>query len=54
METYFTYKGFGIRYYEIGGTAEVEEHGFPIKTFRGKGSIKGEDMVKEYIDAMTA
>ncbi len=52
METYQSYKGYGIRYYEATGTTVVENCGFPLKTFRGQGESKGLELAKKYIDEM--
>ena len=52
METYINYKGFGIRYKTFGGTTTVENFGYPIKTFKGYGEMKGEEAAKKYIDAI--
>jgi hypothetical protein len=54
MEVFSWYKGFGIRYYQIGGTTDIEEGGFPIKSFEGKGEIEGRKMAEKYIDDMCA
>lgn len=54
MEFFYYYKGYGIRYLQIGGTTLIEDLGLPIKEFLGKGELEGEKLAKAYIDAMDA
>lgn len=53
METFYWYKDFGIRYSGISGDTRVEDIGYVLKTFYGKGCHYGEDLAKKYIDSLT-
>lgn len=53
MESFFYYKGYGIRYSTFGGITVVESLGFTIKEFRGLGSYKGKEEAKKFIDNLT-
>jgi len=44
------YKGFGIRYYELTGTTDIECNGRVVKSFNRIG-IGGVDLAKEYINS---
>ncbi len=50
METFFYYKGFGIKYRSMGGTTFVTDMGFTLRKFIGMGCIDGEKEAKKYID----
>jgi hypothetical protein len=52
METYQNYKGYGITYYTINRTTQIDQFGFVIKSFPQLGEIKGEEAAKEFIDLM--
>jgi len=50
METYQSYKGFGIRYSTLTRTTTVESAGFMLTSFPGRGESAGLILAKEYID----
>jgi hypothetical protein len=52
VETYETFKGFGIRYISITGTTFVEDFGFILKQFVGYGEIHGRKAAEEYINSI--
>lgn len=54
METYTTYKGYGITYFTLTGTTYVNGcNGKPIKVFKNLGEQKGNQKAKEYIDTLS-
>jgi len=53
MESFYWYKGFGIRYNEWGGTTTVEDLGYILREYPGLGCIDGEKKAKEYIDTIS-
>ena len=50
METFYWYKGYGVRYYQALGTTSVEEHGVVVKMFNGLGMIKGKAEAEKWVD----
>ena len=50
MEESWHYKGYGIKYYTIGGTTEITNMGFTLKLFRGFGYLRGKEKAEKYID----
>ncbi len=50
METFQFYNGYGITYYTLGGTTEVDRFGVVVKRFVGFGEMKGLEAAKKYID----
>ena len=50
METYTTYKGYGITYYSLVGTTLITEGGFNVKIFPSLGEQKGLEEAKKFID----
>ena len=54
METFQYYNGYGIRYYEISGTTDVEMYGFVLARFSRLGESKGLEEAKKYIDDANA
>ena len=54
METFSYYKGYGIKYKIINGTAYVTHMGFELKAFIGLGDARGKLAAKTYIDKLIA
>ena len=54
METFYFYKGYGVRYSELSGTTFVEKFGFAIETFEGIGFSEGKRLAEELIDNITS
>jgi hypothetical protein len=52
METYQVYNDYGITYYSISGTTEVDDLGFVMKRFVGLGEAKGIEAAKNFIDSL--
>lgn len=50
METFFYYKGYGIKYKSMSGTTFVTDMGFTLRKFVAMGRIDGEIEAKKYID----
>ena len=50
METFYNYKGYGIRYISFTGTTIVERLGIVIKKFTGYGEIEGQEAAEKFID----
>ncbi len=52
MQTYQSYKGYGITYYSMSGTTIVDKYGFEIKVFSRLGEMDGENKAKIFIDSL--
>jgi hypothetical protein len=50
METFYIYKGYGLRYYQILGTTAVELNGLPIKVFPRLGELDGKKAAEKWVD----
>jgi hypothetical protein len=50
METYTTYKGYGITYYSVIGLTTVSDSYKGIKHFPSLGEQKGLEEAKKFID----
>lgn len=50
METYTTYKGYGIAYSSITGTTTIYLDGQPLKQFRNLGEMNGKAKAIKSID----
>ena len=52
MQTYQSYKGYGITYFEMSGTTKVDYLGFTLEIFSRLGEMRGEELAKAYIDKL--
>jgi len=54
METFFYYKGYGIKYSSMNGSTFVMDMGFTLRKFIGIGCVNGEKEAKKYVDQITS
>lgn len=52
MESFYWYKGYGIRYDDITGTTRVEYCGIPLRVYKKRGKTTGDKKAKKYIDEL--